>query len=46
MLYNFMKNGEVCPANWNKGDQTMSESPESLQSYFQSTGQKETIKVG
>ena len=29
------KNGEVCPANWNKGDRAMTEDVEGVQSYFQ-----------
>jgi peroxiredoxin (alkyl hydroperoxide reductase subunit C) len=28
-------NGEVCPANWNKGDRAMSGDVEGVQSYFQ-----------
>ena len=29
------ENGEVCPANWNKGDRAMTEDVEGVQSYFQ-----------
>ena len=29
------KNGEVCPANWNKGDKAMTEDVAGVQSYFQ-----------
>ena len=29
------ENGEVCPANWNKGDKSMKADVEGVQAYFQ-----------
>ena len=40
------KHGEVCPANWNKGDRAMKADRSGVESYFQSTSEKETIKIG
>lgn len=33
-LQHFEKNGEVCPANWKKGDQAIKESKESVSNYL------------
>ena len=33
-LEHFEKNGEVCPANWNKGDEAMQESHDSVAKYL------------
>ncbi len=33
-LQYYEKNGEVCPANWKQGDETMKESKQSLEAYF------------
>lgn len=35
-LQYFEKNGEVCPANWNKGDKTMKPTDKGLKEYFKS----------
>jgi len=32
------KNGEVCPANWSKGQDTMKADPQGSKSYFQKHG--------
>ena len=29
------ENGEVCPANWNKGEKSMSANSQGLEDYFQ-----------
>jgi peroxiredoxin (alkyl hydroperoxide reductase subunit C) len=33
-LQYFEKNGEVCPANWKEGDDTMKETQESVAEYL------------
>lgn len=38
-LQYFEKNGEVCPANWQKGKATMKESHDSVAEYFQKQNQ-------
>lgn len=40
------ENGEVCPANWNQGDQTMVADQAGLEDYFSAEGSKSTVSVG
>lgn len=38
----FEKNGEVCPANWQQGNQTFKPTSEGLEKYFATAGEKKT----